>query len=127
MKSKLDKIRILVADDEPNILLSLEFLMRKSGYEVFIARNGTEAMEIVKRQKPDLAVLDIMMPDIDGYQICEFIKSKSELKACKVIFLSAKSKESDIQKGMSYGADFYMTKPYSTRALMQKVNELLAE
>ena len=94
---------------------------------MFIARNGTEAMEIVKRQKPDLAVLDIMMPDIDGYQICEFIKSKSELTACKVIFLSAKSKESDIQKGMSYGADFYMTKPYSTRALMQKVNELLAE
>ncbi|MFY8020173.1 MAG: response regulator transcription factor [Bacteroidia bacterium] len=127
MKTKIDKIRILVADDEPNILLSLEFLMRKSGYDVFIARNGTEAMEIVKKQKPDLAVLDIMMPDIDGYQICEYIKSKADLSSCKVIFLSAKSKESDIQKGMSYGADFYMTKPYSTRALMQKVNDLLAE
>jgi DNA-binding response OmpR family regulator len=123
--TKVDKIRILVADDEPNILLSLEFLMRKSGYEVFIARNGTEAMEIVKTQKPDLAVLDIM-PDIDGYQICDYIKKSKELAACKVIFLSAKSKESDIQKGMSFGADFYMTKPYSTRALMLKVNEVLA-
>jgi DNA-binding response OmpR family regulator len=125
--SKNDKIRILVADDEPNILLSLEFLMRKSGYEVFIARNGTEAMDIVKKQKPDLAVLDIMMPDIDGYQICDFIKKSKDLSECKVIFLSAKSKESDIQKGMSYGADFYMTKPYSTRALMLKVNDLLAQ
>ncbi len=124
--TKVDKIRILVADDEPNILLSLEFLMRKSGYEVFIARNGTEAMEIVKKQSPDLAVLDIMMPDIDGYQICDYIKKSKELAACKVIFLSAKSKESDIQKGMSFGADFYMTKPYSTRVLMQKVNDLLA-
>ncbi|GAB1448807.1 MAG: response regulator [Bacteroidia bacterium] len=117
--------KILVADDEPNILLSLEFLMRKSGYEVFIARNGSEAMEIVKKHNPALAVLDIMMPDIDGYQICSFIKNSVEHKACKVIFLSAKSKDADIQKGMEFGADYYMTKPYSTRALMQKVNDML--
>jgi DNA-binding response OmpR family regulator len=117
--------KILIADDEPNILLSLEFLMRKSGYDVFIARNGSEAMEIINRDKPQLVVLDIMMPDIDGYQICSYIKSNSELADCKVVFLSAKAKESDIKKGLEIGADAYLTKPFSTRVLMQKIVELL--
>jgi len=118
--------KILLADDEPNILLSLDFLMRKNGFEVFIARNGTEAMEIIRKEKLDAAVLDIMMPDIDGYQICSFIKSKATYSHCKVLFLSAKSKESDIEKGFEAGADAYMTKPFSTRSLLLKVQELLA-
>lgn len=117
--------KILIADDEPNILLSLEFLMRKSGYEVFIARNGSEALEIINRNKPHLVVLDIMMPDIDGYQICTYIKSTNELSDCKVVFLSAKAKESDIKKGLEIGADAYLTKPFSTRVLMQKISDLL--
>ncbi|OYU97335.1 MAG: response regulator [Bacteroidetes bacterium B1(2017)] len=119
--------KILLADDEPNILLSLDFLMRKVGYEVFIARNGSEAIEIIRSQKLDIAVLDIMMPDIDGYQICEFIKSHASYKSCKVLFLSAKSKESEIEKGLKMGADAYMTKPFSTRSLLVKVQELLGE
>lgn len=118
--------KVLIADDEPNILLSLDFLMRKNGFEVFIARNGSEAMEIIRKEKLDAAVLDIMMPDIDGYQICSYIKSTASYSHCKVLFLSAKSKESDIEKGLSVGADAYMTKPFSTRNLLLKVQELLA-
>ena len=116
--------KILIADDEPNILLSLEFLMRKKGFDVFIARNGSEAIDIIKKQSLDVAVLDIMMPDIDGYQICTFIKQTPEYANCKVLFLSAKSKDSDIEKGLAIGADAYITKPFSTRDLMQKVLEL---
>ncbi|MBX7051935.1 MAG: response regulator [Flavobacteriales bacterium] len=117
--------RILIVDDEPNILLSLDFLMRRGGYEVFIARNGTEAMELLDKHSPDLVVLDIMMPDVDGYYICRHIKTSGKHPSCKVVFLSAKSKESDIKTGMDMGADAYLTKPFSTRQLMQKVEELL--
>lgn len=117
--------KVLIADDEPNILLSLEFLMRKNGYEVFIARNGTEAMDIIRNQRLDVAVLDIMMPDIDGYQICDFIKRNKKFEQCKVLFLSAKSKEVDIERGLSYGADAYMTKPFSTRDLLAKIAQLI--
>ncbi|MBP7510853.1 MAG: response regulator [Bacteroidia bacterium] len=119
--------KVLLADDEPNILLSLDFLMRKQGYEVFIARNGSEALEIIRKQKLDLAVLDIMMPDIDGYQLCEFIKSNASYQHCKVLFLSAKSKEADIERGLGMGADAYMTKPFSTRSLSLKIQELLLD
>ena len=119
------KEKILIVDDEPNILLSLDFLMRKGGYSVFIARNGTEALELIQLHHPDLVLLDIMMPDVDGYEICKFIKSVPEFSACKVIFLSAKSKESEILYGFEIGADAYFTKPFSTRMLMQKVQELL--
>ncbi len=118
--------KILIVDDEPNILLSLDFLMRRGGHQVFIARNGSEAMELLNSNQPDLVLLDIMMPDVDGYDICKFIKSSPHHAQTKVIFLSAKSKESDIKYGLEVGADDYMTKPFSTRALMQKVDDLLA-
>jgi DNA-binding response OmpR family regulator len=117
--------KILIVDDEPNILLSLDFLMRRGGHVVFIARNGTEALDLLSKHQPDLVLLDIMMPDVDGYQICTHIKNSSEHQNCKVIFLSAKSKESDVKFGLDLGADAYMTKPFSTRNLMQKVEELL--
>lgn len=117
--------KILIVDDEPNILLSLDLLMRKNGFDVYVARNGTEAMDLLNDIIPDMVLLDIMMPDVDGYQICRFIRSQEHLRNCKVMFLSAKSKESDIRVGMELGADAYMTKPFSTRVLMQKVNELV--
>jgi DNA-binding response OmpR family regulator len=117
-------LKVLIVDDEPNILMSLEFLMRKNGYSVFIARNGTEAMEIASREIPQIVVLDIMMADMDGYEVCRHIKEKPPLNEAKVIFLSAKSKESDIQKGYDAGACLYITKPFSTRFLMEKVKEL---
>lgn len=116
------KIKVLIVDDEPNILLSLEFLMKKEGYYVFIARDGEEAFEILNREQPDIVLLDIMMPKVDGYQVCEFIKNNSFTAQTKVIFLSAKSKEVDVEKGYSVGADLYISKPFSTRDLVKKVS-----
>lgn len=119
--------KILIVDDEPNILLSLEFLMKKKGYEVFIARDGKEALDIIDKTIPNLVVLDIMMPEVDGYEVCKYIKTKPKFSNSKVIFLSAKIKEEEIQKGLALGADDYLTKPFSTRKLMQKITELLLE
>lgn len=117
--------KILVVDDDPFILMSLEFLMKKSGYKVVIARNGAEALNALSVDPPNLVLLDIMMPDVDGYAICEHIKSTANLSSTKVIFLSAKTKQSDIQKGYDMGADLFITKPFSTRVLKQQVADLL--
>jgi DNA-binding response OmpR family regulator len=121
-----DPKKILVVDDDPYILLSLEFLMKKNGFEVVVARNGTEALELAEKQIPDLILLDIMMPDVDGYAICRHIKSQRRLKHAKVVFMSAKSRDADIQKGYDLGASLYVTKPFSTRQLLKQVQELLA-
>jgi DNA-binding response OmpR family regulator len=117
---------VLVVDDDPYILMSLEFLMRKNGYNVLVARNGTEALDIINTQLPHLVLLDIMMPDVDGYQICSHIKNQAALAHTKVVFLSAKSSEKDIAKGISLGAARYITKPFSTRELIKEVKLLMA-
>jgi DNA-binding response OmpR family regulator len=117
---------ILIVDDEPNIVMSLEFLMRKNGYHVSIARNGTEALEAINQTAFDVILLDIMMPDVDGYQVCRHVKTRPDRQNTKVIFLSAKSKEADVQKGYDEGADLYIPKPFSTRQLVSKVQELVA-
>ena len=116
---------ILIVDDEPNIVMSLEFLMRKNGYQVGIARNGTEALAAIGQTSYDLVLLDIMMPDVDGYQVCRELRQRPGGAATKVILLSAKSREADVQKGYEAGADLYLPKPFSTRQLMEKVRELL--
>lgn len=116
--------KILIVDDEPNIVLSLEFLFRKQGFEVFIARDGAEALAILEKQTPDVAILDIMMPNVDGYEVCKQIK-KDFVLPTKVAFLTAKSKEADIQKGYEAGADLYITKPFSTRSLLKQIQDLL--
>lgn len=117
--------KILIVDDEPSIVMSLEYLLRRKKFDVLIARNGTEALETLGKDQPELILLDIMMPDVDGYEICEFVKSSPDLKHIKVIFLSAKSKQSDIEKGLELGADAYIVKPFSTRDLLKKINELI--
>jgi DNA-binding response OmpR family regulator len=117
--------KILIVDDEPNILLSLDFLMKKNGFQVFVARDGDEALNILKAETPDLIILDIMMPKVDGYEVCTFIRSEPSFADSKVIFLSAKSTEADIQKGYEVGADLYLTKPFSTKELLAKVKELI--
>jgi DNA-binding response OmpR family regulator len=122
-----EAFKILVVDDDPYILMSLEFLMKKNGYDVMVARNGTEALELVNRQLPHLVLLDIMMPDVDGYEICRHIKSSATLKSIKVIFMSAKTKDADIKKGYDLGASLYVTKPFSTRELIRQIKELLSE
>ena len=116
---------ILIVDDEPNIVMSLEFLMRKNGYQVGIARNGTEALAAIDQTPYDLILLDIMMPDVDGLQVCRQLRARPDRAGTKVIFLSAKSRETDVQKGYEAGADLYIPKPFSTRQLMEKVRELL--
>jgi DNA-binding response OmpR family regulator len=117
---------VLVVDDDPYILMSLEFLMRKNGFEVLVARNGTEALEILGLRRPHLIVLDIMMPDVDGYEICRHIRSTEALAHTQVVFLSAKSSDADVQKGLNMGAARYITKPFSTRHLVKEVKQLLA-
>ena len=117
---------ILIVDDEPNIVMSLEFLMRKNGYQVGIARNGAEALAAIDQLPYDLVLLDIMMPDVDGLEVCRRLRQNPDRADTKVIFLSAKSREADVQKGYEVGADLYIPKPFSTRQLMEKVRELLA-
>lgn len=117
--------KILIVDDEPNIVMSLEYTFKKNNYEVFIARDGQEALDIVKTICPDVIILDIMMPLVDGYATLEQVRKDENLKQTKVIFLSAKNKESDIQKGLSFGADVYMTKPFSIKKIVDQVSELL--
>lgn len=120
-----EAIKVLVVDDDPYILMSLEFLMKKAGYQVLVARNGTEALEQVRDQLPDLVLLDIMMPDVDGYEICRQIKATPQWQKAKVVFLSAKTREADIQKGLGLGAALYVSKPFSTRDLMKQIRELV--
>lgn len=118
--------KILIVDDDPNILLSLDYLMRKNGFQVFVARNGQEALDIIQTELPQLILLDIMMPDVDGYAICQHVKTSVNLKHIQIVFLSAKSKEADIQKGLELGASAYFTKPFSSKQLLLKVQELLS-
>ncbi|VXB91591.1 Response regulator [Flavobacterium sp. 9AF] len=117
--------KILIVDDEPNIIMALEYAFKKSNFEVFIARDGQEALDILKNEIPNIIILDIMMPNVDGYATLEEIKKDVKLANCKVVFLSAKNKESDIQKGIDLGANAYITKPFSIKKLIEQVNVLL--
>ena len=117
--------KILIVDDEPNIVMTLEYTFKKSNYEVFIARDGQEALDILKTNFPDVIILDIMMPMVDGFATLEQIRKDANLQHTKVMFLSAKNKESDIEKGLALGADAYMTKPFSIKKVVEKVEELL--
>jgi len=117
--------KILIVDDEPNIVMTLEYTFKKSNYEVFIARDGQEALDILKTNYPDVIILDIMMPMVDGFATLEQIRKDDNLQHTKVMFLSAKNKESDIEKGLALGADAYMTKPFSIKKVVEKVEELL--
>ena len=118
--------KILLVDDEPNIIMALEYSFKKKNYEVFIARDGSEAIEIMNHNIPDLIILDIMMPNVDGYETLEYIKRSDHLQHLKVIILSAKNKESDIQKGLDLGADKYLLKPFSIKNLTEEVQQLIS-
>jgi DNA-binding response OmpR family regulator len=118
--------KILIVDDEPNIVMTLEYTFKKNNFEVFIARDGVEALEILKKEFPDVIILDVMMPLVDGFETLEQIKKDEKLNHCKVIFLSAKNKDSDVEKGIALGADAYLTKPFSIKKVVEKVNELTA-
>ena len=117
--------RVLVVDDEPNIVMSLEFLMRRAGFEVAVARNGREALEALDGTPPDLLLLDVMMPEFDGYEVCEKIRARPEWNATKIVMLTARGREVERERGLSLGADAYVTKPFSTRDLVEQVKRML--
>ncbi|MDP2187348.1 MAG: response regulator [Sphingobacteriaceae bacterium] len=121
------KPKILIVDDDPSILLSLDFLLKKAGYEIFIARDGAEALDIIRREMPVCVVLDIMMPQVDGYEVCRQVKSDPLLATVKIVMLSAKSRETDIRQAMELGADHYITKPFATKKFLEEISQLLAD
>jgi len=116
--------KVLIVDDEPNIVVSLQFLMRKGGFETSVARDGEEALLEVERFRPDLVLLDVMMPRRDGYEVCQQLRS-SGWDDLKIVMLTAKGRESEITKGLALGADAYVTKPFSTSDLVDTVTRLL--
>lgn len=118
-------VPIVIADDEPNILISLEFLMKREGYAVHLARDGDEALDLIRRERPRLVLLDVMMPKKTGFEVCQALRQDDALKDTLVLMLTAKGRETDVVKGLALGANAYMTKPFSTRELVQKVRELL--
>ena len=118
--------RVLIADDEPNILISLEFLMKREGHQVFVARDGDEALAAIRRERPDLVLLDVMMPGKSGFDVCAAVRADESLAATRIVLLTAKGRDTDVAKGTALGADAYITKPFSTKELAARVRELLA-
>ena len=116
---------VLIVDDEPNIVLSLEFLMNKEGYEVRSAANGEEAMAEIAEKIPDLILLDVMMPRKDGYEMCQELRANPAWQGIKIIMLTAKGRDVEREKGLALGADDYITKPFATREVVEKVKSLL--
>jgi DNA-binding response OmpR family regulator len=118
---------VLVVDDEPNIVLSLEFLMTQAGYEVRVARDGNAALEAVVEKTPDLILLDLMIPGRDGYDVCQTLRRSDEWSKIPIIMLTAKGREVEKEKGLALGATDYVTKPFSTAELTRRVKELLGD
>jgi DNA-binding response OmpR family regulator len=116
---------VLIADDEPNIVISLEFLMKREGHRVSVARDGDAALQAIRAERPDLVLLDVMMPGKSGFEVCQAVRGDESLAGVKILMLSAKGRDTDLAKGSALGADAYMTKPFSTRELADKVREML--
>jgi len=118
--------RILIVDDEPNIVLALELLMKREGYEIQSVDDGQKAFDAVREFRPDLIILDIMMPKMDGYEVCQRIRADASLKDISIIMLTAKGREVEREKGIALGADYYITKPFSTREVMMRIKDILS-
>ena len=118
--------KVLIADDEQNILISLEFLMKREGYQVSVAHDGQEAVDAVAKDKPNLMLLDAMMPKKTGFEVCQEIRSNPDNADIIILMLTAKGLDTDMAKGIALGANAYMVKPFSTKELAQKVRELLS-
>ena len=117
--------KILIVDDEPNIVVPLQFLIEQNGFQVMVAASGEESLEAISKFRPDLILLDIMLPGIDGYEVCEIVRLNPEWRNTKIIFLTAMGRDVDIAKGMVLGADDYITKPFSNKEIIAKINKLL--
>ena len=119
-------VRILIVDDEPNIVVSLEFLMRQKGYETQVARDGEEALAAVESFRPDLVLLDVNMPRRDGFEVCQKLRADGWTEL-KIVMLTAKGRDIEIEKGLAMGADAYVTKPFSTRELVARIEAMLGD
>ncbi len=120
-----ERKRILICDDDPAILRVLQVNLEVEGYETLLAHHGEEALEVANREHPDLIILDIMMPRLDGYQTAERLKAADDTKHIPVVFLSAKAQASDIEKGKTYGVEDYLTKPFDPDTLVETIERLL--
>lgn len=118
--------RVLVVEDEDSILMSIEFLLNSEGYRVDTARDGGEALRMLETTAPDLVMLDIMLPVIDGFELCRRIKADPRLRRTRIMLVTARGRDSEIEKGKTLGADAHLTKPFSTRELMGEVRRLLS-
>lgn len=119
--------QILIVEDEPSIVLPLKFLMEQHGYSVLVAETGEKAVSLLDESRPDLVLLDIMIPIFDGFEVCHIIRSRSELDNTKVIFLTAMGRDVDIAKGLALGANDYVTKPFSNADIIEKVKGYLCD
>ena len=117
--------KVLIADDEQNIVISLEFLLGREGFQVLVAQDGEEALARARAEKPDLVLLDVMMPKMNGFDVCQALRADPELSAVRILMLTAKGRETEVSKGLGLGADAYMTKPFSTKELVVQVRALL--
>ncbi len=117
--------KVLIVDDEPNILLSLEFVVQKAGYEVNTAPDGEAAMDKIREWGPDLVLLDVNMPKLDGFEVCQMVRQDSDWNDLKIVILTAKGREVEREKGLALGANDYVTKPFSTQDIIEKITGLL--
>lgn len=118
--------RILIADDEPNIVISLEYLLKKEGFQVAVATDGDATLRLAAEFRPDLVLLDIMMPKKSGFEVCEALRADASLAGLKIIMLTAKGRDTEVTKGLALGANAYITKPFSTKDLVVQIKSFLA-
>ncbi|MCR5883236.1 response regulator [Rhizobacter sp. J219] len=116
---------ILIADDEPNIVISLEYLLQRDGYRVVVARDGQEALDAIAAGPPDLVLLDVMLPRVSGFEVCQNVRENPALAGMPIVMLTAKGREIEVSKGMALGANAYVTKPFSTQELLTQIRALL--
>jgi DNA-binding response OmpR family regulator len=117
--------RILIVDDEPNIVVSLEYLMRREGFETAVASDGETALAAVTKLPPDLLILDVMLPAMNGFEVCRRLRADPRLAGLKILMLTAKGRDTEVAKGLGLGADAYVTKPFSTKDLVVQIRQLL--
>jgi DNA-binding response OmpR family regulator len=125
MEKDLQKRRVLIVDDEPNILVALDFLLQKEGYEVLKATNGVEALQIIEKTPPVIVVLDVMMPEMDGFEVARRIRADEDNQDIRIIFLTAKGTDADRSEGYDKGGEVYLTKPFDNDEFVTTVNEVI--
>ncbi len=117
--------KILIVDEDTGIMVALKFLLEQNGYDTLIAFSGEDAMEVVERHHPDLILLDVLLPVVDGFEVCQRVRENPDFNDIRIVLVTALGSEANVVKGLDLGADAYVVKPFSNAALMAKVRELL--